>query len=272
MKFMISKITKTIFFLLLIQTDFTYAENIEATFLFVGDKSSQAYFGANQGLVEANLQGEFLGQKYTLTNTTIDNIDSNLDSSVAAILVSDTKENFLIISKNHSNLPVFNLSLEDDDLRQVCSTNQFHTIPSHRMKDDALNQWQQKEPDSKAISQTWHPSFKKFAARDLNKRFFKTNNEKMLDEGWAGWAAVKMVSDTVARENKVDQKRIIDFLKNELDFDGQKGISMSFRDNGQLRQPILIVEGDKIHAEAPIRGVANPPTLDSLGNTDSVCE
>jgi len=40
---------------------------------------------------------------------------------------------------------------------------------------------------------------------------------------------------------------------------------MNFRETGQLRQPILLVEGDKIVAEAPVRGIAKPPTLDSLG-------
>jgi len=40
---------------------------------------------------------------------------------------------------------------------------------------------------------------------------------------------------------------------------------MNFRDTGQLRQLILLVEEDKIVGEAPVRGVAKPPTLDSLG-------
>ena len=43
---------------------------------------------------------------------------------------------------------------------------------------------------------------------------------------------------------------------------------MNFRVNGQLRQLIILVENDKIVAEAPIRGVAKPPTLDSLGSLE----
>ena len=43
---------------------------------------------------------------------------------------------------------------------------------------------------------------------------------------------------------------------------------MNFRKNGQLRQLILLVENDKIITEAPVRGVAKPPTLDSLGILD----
>jgi hypothetical protein len=87
----------------------------------------------------------------------------------------------------------------------------------------------------------------------------------MDDYSWAGWAAVKMTSDTVARTQITNSKEMLNYLKNELSFDGQKGSDMNFRITGQLRQLILLVENDKIVTEAPIRGVAKPPTLDSLG-------
>ena len=120
-------------------------------------------------------------------------------------------------------------------------------------------------PDSNAIPKSWHYSFVKFAARDLNKRFKKNYKKKMNDNSWAGWAAVKMTSDSVARTQISNPKEILKYLKNELTFDGQKGSDMNFRVTGQLRQLILLVDNDKIVAEAPIRGVAKPPTLDSLG-------
>ena len=63
-------------------------------------------------------------------------------------------------------------------------------------------------------------------------------------------------------------RKAVNNLKNELTFDGQKGSNMNFRKNGQLRQLILLVENDKIITEAPVRGVAKPPTLDSLGILD----
>ena len=90
----------------------------------------------------------------------------------------------------------------------------------------------------------------------------------MDDDSWAGWAAVKMTSDTVARTQITNSKEMLGYLKNKLSFDGQKGSDMNFRVTGQLRQLILLVENDKIVAEAPIRGVAKPPTLDSLGSLE----
>ena len=87
----------------------------------------------------------------------------------------------------------------------------------------------------------------------------------MEDLAWAGWAATKITSDTVARISTNNAAALLNFFKTELAFDGQKGNKMRFRETGQLRQPVLIVNAETILAEAPVRGIARPPTLDSLG-------
>jgi hypothetical protein len=61
---------------------------------------------------------------------------------------------------------------------------------------------------------------------------------------------------------------MLEYLKNDLVFDGQMGMEMNFRHTGQLRQPLLLIEAGKIVGEAPVRGIANPPTVDSLGNVE----
>jgi ABC transporter substrate binding protein (PQQ-dependent alcohol dehydrogenase system) len=132
------------------------------------------------------------------------------------------------------------------------------------MKLDAIAQWQQKNPDANVIATAWDPRYEKFAARDLNKRFTKAFNTKMDDAAWAGWAAIKMSSDTVAREHITTPVQLLGYLKTKLVFDGQKGVEMSFRPDGQLRQPLLLIDNGKIAGEAPVRGVNDD--LDSLGN------
>ena len=87
----------------------------------------------------------------------------------------------------------------------------------------------------------------------------------MDDYSWAGWAAVKMTSDTIARTKIINTKNMLNYLKTKLSFDGQKGSDMNFRVTGQLRQLMLLVEDNKVIAEAPVRGIAKPPTLESLG-------
>lgn len=241
------------------------AETIEVRFAYIGPENHDAELGAKQGLDEANLQGQFLNQKYDLDIINQDKINEHDFSKYIAVLTVLDTPSYLNLVDKLPGIPVFNLSNDDDDLRTACINNAFHIIPSAKMKSDAIAQWKQKHPESKAIAQAWHPDFVKFAARDLNKRYKKSHETGMDDYSWAGWAAIKLTSDTIARTKMTKPSEILNYLKTQLVFDGQKGDDMSFRETGQLRQPLLLVEDNKIVAEAPVRGVAKPPTLDSLG-------
>ena len=242
-----------------------FAETLYTKFAYIGDTEHAAYKGADQGLREANLQGEFLDLKYSFDNfTSLDFKNNNLDN-YTAIFVQANKSTLKNISAAYPNTAIFNLTLKDNDLRYACIDNILHTAASDKMLKDAEEQWQKKTPDSNTSAQAWHSDFKKFAAKDLNKRFTKSHKQKMNSDAWSGWAAVKMTSDTIARTKISNSANMLNYLKTELGFDGQKGSDMNFRETGQLRQLILLVENDKIVAEAPVRGIAKPPTLDSLG-------
>jgi hypothetical protein len=265
---MLNKSISTISYVLIsLFTLFQYAtaETIEVNFAYIGEKEHAALLGAKQGLEEANLQGQFLNQKYNLDVISDKDFSSHDLSKYIAVLVASDKDTFKKLSNSLPNTPVFNLSLTDDELRTSCLKNGLHIIPSDSMHNDAIAQWKQKKSDSNAKSQAWHPDFVKFAARDLNKRFKKAYEVSMNDYSWSGWAAVKMTSDTVARTHITEPEKMLNYLKTELTFDGQKGSDMNFRKTGQLRQLLLLIENDEIVAEAPVRGVAKPPTLDSLG-------
>ncbi len=252
-------------FLFILSVSSAATEAIEVHFAYVGEQNHSALRGVQQGLDEANLQGQFLGQNYQLDIVNPANAMSTDYSQYIAILSAVDITTLNKLSKYLSDIAIFNLTVEDDGPRTSCLPNTLHTIPSTSMKVDAVAQWRQKNPDSGATAQAWHGNFKKFAARDLNKRFRKNQGAVMDDVAWAGWAAVKMTSDSVARENISDAKQMLNHLKENLSFDGQKGSDMNFRKTGQLRQLILLVEDNKIVAEAPVRGIAKPPTLDSLG-------
>jgi hypothetical protein len=241
------------------------AETIEIDFIYVGEEDQSALLGVQQGLYEANQQGQFLGQNYKLDIITPANAFNHDYSKYIAVLTAVDFKTFNKMSDHLPDTAVFNLNLDDDSLRKSCLANALHTIPSASMKSDAVAQWHQKKPGSNVTAQAWHGDFVKFAARDLNKRFKKKQGHTMDDDAWAGWAAVKMTSDSVARENISKAKHMLAHLKTNLSFDGQKGSDMNFRETGQLRQLMILVEGGKIVAEAPVRGVAKPPTLDSLG-------
>ena len=258
-------ILSILFCIILLKNSSAFANTTEFSIAYIGNKDNNAYLGVLQGLEEANLQGQFLNQKYRVDVISPDEINNIDFSGYIALIAAIDKPSFKQLVSSQSNFPVFNINLDDDDLRSDCSPNALHIIPSNKMKNDAIKQWQKKNPESKTSAQAWHPDFVKFAARDLNKRFLKSRKSEMDDFAWAGWAAVKMTSDSVARNNITDPENMLEFLKTELLFDGQKGTEMNFRETGQLRQILLLVKDDKIVAEAPVRGVAKPPSVDSLG-------
>jgi hypothetical protein len=241
------------------------ADVIDVKLHYVGPTDGSAWQGVNQGLQEANIQGEFLGQKYSLKAESADELIKTGDRITAVIVAGDDKLVAEIANNaKFADIPVLNVASDSDTLRQACLNNLLNIPASHKMKQDALKQWLTKHPDSKAHIQGWHEGFKKFAASQLNKRYKKTYSVVMDDDAWAGWASVKLVSDTVARTQSDDASAILTYLKNDLTFDGQKGASATFRDTGQLRQLVLVVdENNKIAAEAPLRGVKGG--LDSLG-------
>lgn len=231
---------------------------------FVGAQDS-ALLGARQGISEAQLQGRFLQQDYRLVQFT-DAAALPRPIPAVAIVTNLPAAPLLQLARERADVPVFNVGADEDSLRTACLPNLLHVQPSQRMKADALAQWRERHPQSKARAQAWHHGFKKFAARDLNKRFRKAFDTAMDDAAWAGWAAVKMASDLLARGTAGDANTLLRQLRTALTFDGQKGDAMDFRANGQLRQLVLLVEDDRPVGEAPLRG----KTLDSLG-TDGAC-
>ena len=242
---------------------FILAEPTEILFAYVGETDHSAYSGISQGLHEANIQGQFLGQNYSLeTFSDASDLPDNTNKFLA-ILSAQQDEGLLELIERTKQHPVFNLAAENDELREACHSNLLSIIPSNKMKNDAAAQWQSKHPESIISPLAWHHDFNKFAARDLNKRFRKAFDKNMDDYAWAGWAAIRMSADTVAREAITNPITLLSHLKTNLSFDGQKGLDMNFRETGQLRQPILIISDNKPVGEAPVRGVSND--IDSLG-------
>lgn len=240
--------------------------------VFAGRTSTESeqsiWRGVKLGEKEANILGRYTGQTYTVEQMRPEVlIDATLENLPTAIVAAGTIEELRQLSATYAtlNVAVFNVSSGDDDLRAACLPGLLHVPPSERMLADAIAQWKQKNPEAEVEAWTWHADFKKFAARDLNKRFRKMHQVPMDNPAWAGWAALKMVSETVARTQSADPAKVLAYLRDELEFDGQKGWPHTFRDTGQLRQPLLMVIGGKLVGEAPVRGVVDTSDLDSLG-------
>ena len=237
---------------------------LEIRLAYVGSTDGSAWIGVMQGQHEANIQGRFLDQTYVVEAMTTEALAQSAQPPAAIIAAGDASA-LQSLSEAMPGVAVFNVTAGDDALRQVCTTNLLHVLPSDAMRSDAVAQWTQKNPDANVEAWAWHPKFVKYAARDLNKRFLKVQGAPMDDDGWAGWAAVRMVAEAVIRTQSTEPSALLAFFKSEIAFDGQKGVPHTFRDTGQLRQRLLIVEAGKLAGEAPVRGVADTTDLDSLG-------
>jgi hypothetical protein len=255
-----------VLFLILGEITMAMAEEVRA--VYVGAAESSVWRGVSLGQHEANILGQFTGQTYVVQPMRPEDLlGKELSMPPVVVLAATDVETLHKLSATFapSGVAVFNLTRDNDALRQACLPNLLHTPPSARMKADAVAQWQKKHPGATVEAWAWHPDFVKYAARDLNKRFRELHHVPMDNDAWAGWAALKMVSEAIARTQTTKPGRILAYLRQEIEFDGQKGVSHTFRETGQLRQPLLIVQDGKIVGEAPVRGVADIADLDSLG-------
>ena len=171
----------------------------------------------------------------------------------------------LRLAERSGQISVFNVSAKDNELREACRENLFHTIPSFAMYQHAQQQWTRKTPSSSATARAWHQSFKKYAGARLNNRYEQSFGADMSDDAWASWAAVNILSGLIVKTGQSEPRIVSEDLRENLAFDGQKGITMTFRDTGQLRQPLLVVENGAVIGEAPVKGIVNSSNLDSLG-------
>ena len=232
---------------------------------YMGDTNSEARRGVELGLQESNIQGKFLGLSFRILDNPTPlqiRVLGNLKSVVSKKDASDLR----MFAIESTEIPIFNVSERSESLREECHDNLLHVITSEAMLDDAISQWSRGRINTSSKAIGWHHSLKKYAASQLNSRYQQRFNEPMSELAWAGWASIKIISDTVARSANHD--RLLSTIKNNLKFDGQKGVSMSFRENGQLRQPVLITQNDQVIGEIPPPGPNTKNQLDSLGTVD----
>jgi ABC-type branched-subunit amino acid transport system substrate-binding protein len=240
------------------------AEPAKAALWYVGEPAGSAWKGAQQGLIEANLAGQFAGYEFELRPADPNELQAAED--ILIVLADLPAEAVEALSAELQPVLVFNLTATEDRLREICRPNLFNVIPSDRMKADALQQWRSVNPDGEAEAAGWNHNFRKYSSRDTNRRFLTEQGERMDDAAWAGWAAVKMAGEALLRTRTADPEQLRVYVREELSFDGSKGFPLTFRETGQLRQPIWIVRDERVIAEAPIEGaVEDHDDLDTLG-------
>ena len=120
--------------------------------------------------------------------------------------------------------------------------------------------------DAGLTALAWYAQFERFGAPQVVRRFAKAAQRPMTAHDWAAWIAGRaLVAAAVAAPKGPTVAWAKALAANELD--GSKGVSLSFRAwDGQLRQPLLLTDGQGVIGSAPIDGILHPRNaLDTLG-------
>ena len=120
--------------------------------------------------------------------------------------------------------------------------------------------------DAGLVAVAWHTQFERFGAPQVSRRFAKTHKRPMTAHDWAAWMAGKALTTMASAAPKGPVAAwALALAKTPLD--GSKGTNMTFRAwDGQLRQPMLLTDGQGVIAQAPIEGLLHPSNvLDTLG-------
>jgi ABC transporter substrate binding protein (PQQ-dependent alcohol dehydrogenase system) len=114
----------------------------------------------------------------------------------------------------------------------------------------------------------WHKTVETYGAAQLQKRFEALTGRWMNDRDFAAWIAVRSIASAVSKLRQVDPVAIRTLeISDQLPLDGFKGRKLSYRPwNGQLRQPIPIVQPRALVSTSPQDGFLHPfNEMDSLG-------
>ena len=217
----------------------------EVRVVFVGAAESSEEVGARLGIAEANLQGRYFGLRYALER--VDAVGPEDALVISALAPAGTAE---LVAPGRL---VVNVVATDDALRAGCSPGLLHTVPGDAARAAALARWRAEDPDGAAPTvETWHASLVRFAARDLNARFLAEYDQPMSSGAWAGWAAGRALGEAVLRGGSAEPGAVERALREQVAFDGQKGVALRFRRDGELPQPLYLVREGRVIGEVPV--------------------
>jgi len=123
----------------------------------------------------------------------------------------------------------------------------------------------------------WAPVLEQWGAVQLQNRFEIAAKREMRARDYAAWAALRTVGEAVTRTNSAEPSKLRSYiLSGAFALDGFKGRSLSYRRwNGQLRQPIPVVNARALVELAPLDGYLHPENdMDTLGldRAESACK
>jgi ABC transporter substrate binding protein (PQQ-dependent alcohol dehydrogenase system) len=120
--------------------------------------------------------------------------------------------------------------------------------------------------DAGLVALAWHAQFERYGAPQVSRRFAKATKRPMTAHDWSAWMGGKaLVAIATAAPKEPASAWAQALTKTPLD--GSKGTTLTFRAwDGQLRQALLLTDGQGVISQAPIDGLLHPSNvLDTLG-------
>lgn len=120
--------------------------------------------------------------------------------------------------------------------------------------------------DGGMVALEWQAQYERYGAPQLSRRFQKATGRAMQSTDWAGWVAGRALAQAALTLRQADAQALRLAL-GSVNVDGAKGVALQFRPwDRQLRQPLLLSDGQGVQALAPADGVLHPRNvLDTLG-------
>jgi ABC transporter substrate binding protein (PQQ-dependent alcohol dehydrogenase system) len=120
--------------------------------------------------------------------------------------------------------------------------------------------------DGGLVPVAWHAQFERYGAPQVSRRFAKAAKRPMTGHDWSAWMAGKALAAAAASAPQGPAPTWAQALA-RAQLDGSKGTTLSFRPwDGQLRQTVLLTDGQGVIAQAPVEGLLHPTNvLDTLG-------
>ncbi|MEI7784029.1 MAG: branched-chain amino acid ABC transporter substrate-binding protein [Betaproteobacteria bacterium] len=121
--------------------------------------------------------------------------------------------------------------------------------------------------DAGLTAQAWQAQFERFGAPQVSRRFSRAYKRAMTSSDWNAWMGGKVAAAAALAQPQPTTLSAWSSWLHGQDFDGAKGVVMQFRAwDGQLRQPLLLTDGQGVQAMAPVEGILHPRNaLDALG-------
>ncbi|PWE32556.1 branched-chain amino acid ABC transporter substrate-binding protein [Maritimibacter sp. 55A14] len=161
-------------------------------------------------------------------------------------------------------LPLFTQGLEDHDVIVAADETDVFAIylPFHTWSPAPVTGSAGLRPA------TWHPALEAWGATQIQRRFEALTGRYMRPEDYNAWLALRVLGEAVTRTGDATADAVRAYaLSDKFELAAFKGQKVTFRDwNGQLRQPILLVDGRIMVSVSPQEGFLHQVSLlDTMG-------